>query len=101
MLEVCLLTTHVSRGIIRLGDQKKSILGPLKVIKTSFLGPKNIKKLIFPKNWTSLIWLSTVKDSHSTLLQGPIGRFHGQFIKLKICFQPGVMGKRTFKSHSF
>ena len=69
---------------------KKIISGPLKVIKTSFLGPKNIKKLIFSKNWTSLIWLRAVKDSHSTLLQGPIGRCHGQFIKLKICFLLGV-----------
>ena len=37
-----------------------------------------------------MIWLSTVWDSHSTQLQGPTGRFDGQFIKLKICFQPGV-----------
>ena len=39
-----------------------------------------------------MIWLSTVWDSHSTQLQGPTGRFDGQFIKLKICFQPGVSG---------
>ena len=38
-----------------------------------------------------MIWLSTVWDSHSTQLQGPTGRFDGQFIKLKICFQPGVI----------
>ena len=40
-----------------------------------------------------MIWLSTVWDSHSTQLQGPTGRFDGQFIKLKICFQPGVWKK--------
>ena len=37
-----------------------------------------------------MIWLSTVWDSHSTQLQGPTGRFDGQFIKLKICFEPDV-----------
>ena len=45
-----------------------------------------------------MIWLSTDWDSHSTQLQGPTGRFDGQFIKSKICFQPGVMcrpGKST------
>ena len=89
VLEVWLPKNQVSRGKIRVRSPKKH-LGPLRLIKTSFLCPKNNKKLIFSKNWTSLIWLSTVKDSHSTLLQGPIGRFLGQFIKLKICFQPGV-----------
>ena len=34
-----------------------------------------------------MIWLSTVWDSHSTQLQGPTGRFDGQFIKSKLCFQ--------------
>ena len=70
---------------------KKSLWGPLKVIKTSILHPKKEKKQIFSKNWTYMIWLSTVWDSHSTQLQGPTGRFDGQFIKLKICFQPGVL----------
>ena len=38
-----------------------------------------------------MIWLHTLGDSHSTQLQGPIGRFSGEFIYFKICFQPGVM----------
>ena len=37
-----------------------------------------------------MIWLHTLRDSHSTQLYGPIGRFSGEFIQLKICFQPGV-----------
>ena len=79
---------------------KKSLWGPLKVIKTSILHPKKEKKQIFSKNWTYMIWLSTVWDSHSTQLQGPTGRFDGQFIKLKICFQPGVKGKGMEKDHT-
>ena len=69
-----------------LGGQKKD-LGPRKVINTSILHPKNIKNRFFQKNWTYMIWLSTVWDSHSTRLQGPTGRFDGQFIKSKLCFQ--------------
>ena len=52
---------------------------------------KKHKKLIFSKNWTYLIWLHTLGDSHSTQFQGPIERFSGQFIWLKICFQLGVI----------
>ena len=41
-----------------------------------------------------MIWLHMLGDSHSTQLQGPIGRFSGEFIQLKICFQHGVTGKQ-------
>ena len=56
---------------------------PNKVLgaQKSFLGPKKTqKKLIFSKNWTYVICLHTLGDSHSTQLQGPIGRNSGEFI---------------------
>ena len=37
-----------------------------------------------------MIWLHTLRDSHSTQLQVPIGRFSGQL--LRIHFQLGVNG---------
>ena len=36
------------------------------------------------------MWPNNVWDSHSTQLLGPIGRFSGELLKLKIYFQPGV-----------
>ena len=45
-----------------------------------------------------MIWLHTLGDSHSTQLQGPIGRFSGEFIQLKIYFQPGVLHNKLIRS---
>ena len=48
--------------------------------KKFFLGLPKHKKLIFSKNWDYMIWLHTLGDSHSTQLQGPIGRFSGELL---------------------
>ena len=47
-----------------------------------------------------MIWLHTLGDSHSSAqLQGPIGRFSGEFLQLKICFQPGVSCECNNEKH--
>ena len=54
------------------------------------LALKKWQKWIFGQNWTYLIWLNMVWDSHSTHNQYLISRFLGEFRVLKNYFQPGV-----------
>ena len=54
------------------------------------LALKKWQKWIFGQNWTYLIWLNMVWDSHSTHDQYLISRFLGEFRVLKNYFQPGV-----------
>ena len=42
-----------------------------------------------------MIWLHTLGESHITQLQGLIGHFSGEFIQLKIWFEPGVRSKQN------
>ena len=78
--------------------QKWGFLGQIRFwgLKKVFWGPPKRKKLIFSKNWTYVIWLHTLGDSHNTQLQGPTNRFSGQFIYLRICFQLGVISNAQF-----
>ena len=53
-------------------------------------------KWSFGQNWTYLIWLNMVWDSHSTHDQYLISRFLGEFRVLKNCFQPGVLNSSMY-----